>query len=94
MPLARRIVDRAGVTIEGQHFPQGVSSIESQTCFPQGLTTICTRTSVDVCNHAFHNPVVWGEDHNTFYPNRWDDPNTAPSVGALLGSPRAVQYIY
>ncbi|EXJ54897.1 uncharacterized protein A1O5_12963 [Cladophialophora psammophila CBS 110553] len=34
-------------------------------------------TSIAVCNHAFHhNPAVWGPDHNTFRPSRWDEPDT------------------
>ncbi|EIT81913.1 putative benzoate 4-monooxygenase cytochrome P450 [Aspergillus flavus] len=65
MPLARRITDPAGVTIEGEHLPQG--------------------TSVAVCNHAFHhNPVVWGEDHNIFNPNRWNDPNVGAKARLLM----------
>ncbi|KAL1801136.1 hypothetical protein ACET3X_001478 [Alternaria dauci] len=35
-------------------------------------------TSIAVCNHAFHhNPAVWGDDHSTFDPYRWDQPETA-----------------
>jgi cytochrome P450 len=33
------------------------------------------QTSIAVCNHAFHhNPNVWGDDHMTFDPSRWERP--------------------
>ncbi|KAK9451825.1 cytochrome P450 [Limtongia smithiae] len=42
-------------------------------------------TSVAVCNHAFHhNPDVWGPDHNSFDPGRWDDPETASKARLLM----------
>ncbi|KAG9188845.1 benzoate 4-monooxygenase [Alternaria panax] len=49
---------------------------------PEGVTIggehIPFGTSIAVCNHAFHhNLVVWGDDHNTFDPDRWDQPDTA-----------------
>jgi cytochrome P450 len=38
-----------------------------------------------VCNHAFHhNPKVWGEEHNTFDPHRWDHPEVAARAKALM----------
>ncbi|KAL2842058.1 cytochrome P450 [Aspergillus pseudoustus] len=65
MPLARRVKDTAGVTIEGEYFPKG--------------------TSLAVCNHAFHhNPAVWGRDHNTFNPARWDDPAVNAKARLLM----------
>ncbi|KAL2816661.1 cytochrome P450 [Aspergillus granulosus] len=65
MPLARRVTDPAGVTIEGEWFPKG--------------------TSLAVCNHAFHhNPSVWGTDHNTFNPARWDDPGVNGKARLLM----------
>jgi len=37
-----------------------------------------SQTSIAVCNHSFHhNPAVWGPDHNTFDPTRWERPETA-----------------
>ncbi|KAL4806606.1 cytochrome P450 [Aspergillus unguis] len=65
MPLPRRVTDPAGVTIEGNHFPQG--------------------TSLAVCNAAFHhNPAVWGSDHNTFDPTRWDNPDLNAKARLLM----------
>lgn len=33
---------------------------------PQGV-------AIAVCNHAFHHsPALWGPDHNSFNPQRWD----------------------
>ncbi|KAL4936764.1 hypothetical protein BDV06DRAFT_233035 [Aspergillus oleicola] len=65
MPLPRRVMDPAGITIEGDHFPKG--------------------TSLAVCNHAFHhNPTVWGPDHNTFNPTRWNSPNIAAKARLLM----------
>ncbi|KAJ5387707.1 hypothetical protein N7509_010248 [Penicillium cosmopolitanum] len=46
---------------------------------------IPSRTSVAVCNHAFHhNPEVWGEDHNVFDPSRWDIPEVASKARLLM----------
>ncbi|KAJ5460735.1 uncharacterized protein N7458_002287 [Penicillium daleae] len=42
-------------------------------------------TSIAVCNHAFHhNPEVFGVDHNTFNPARWDDPEIANKSKLLM----------
>ncbi|OLN96818.1 Pisatin demethylase 5 [Colletotrichum chlorophyti] len=65
MPLARRVTAPEGISIAGQHIPQG--------------------TSVAVCNHAYHhNPVVWGYDHNTFSPSRWDKTENAERARYLM----------
>ncbi|KAL3490374.1 cytochrome P450 [Aspergillus germanicus] len=65
MPLARRVTNPAGVTIDGEWFPKG--------------------TSLAVCNHAFHhNPTVWGADHNTFNPMRWEDPAVNAKARLLM----------
>ncbi|EMC95507.1 hypothetical protein BAUCODRAFT_111049 [Baudoinia panamericana UAMH 10762] len=46
--------------------------------YPQG-------TSLAVCNHAFHhNPDVWGFDHNTFRPSRWNEPSVNARARYLM----------
>lgn len=84
MPLARRVLDPAGVVIGGRHIPQGVRATGAPLChMPSSLTS--SQTSIAVCNHAFHhNPAVWGEDHNTFDPSRWDKPETAARARYLM----------
>ncbi|GAM33540.1 benzoate 4-monooxygenase cytochrome P450 [Talaromyces pinophilus] len=43
------------------------------------------KTSLTVCNHAFHhNPVVWGEVHNIFNPTRWDEPSITAKSRLLM----------
>lgn len=86
MPLARRIMAKEGVVIDGEHIKQGVSVLSlsssianSTSCLFLGvvMTLIWFQTSVAICNHAFHhNPAVWGDDHNIFRPSRWDEPAT------------------
>ncbi|KAL4795355.1 cytochrome P450 [Aspergillus venezuelensis] len=56
---------------------------------PAGITIegnhFSQGTSLAVCNHAFHhNPSVWGSDHNTFDPNRWDDPSVNAKARLLM----------
>jgi len=42
-------------------------------------------TSIAVCNHAFHhNPAVWGADHATFRPARWEEPSTNAKSRLLM----------
>jgi len=42
-------------------------------------------TSIAICNHAFHhNPAVWGSDHNTFRPSRWNEPATSVRSRLLM----------
>ncbi|KAH7030053.1 cytochrome P450 [Macrophomina phaseolina] len=56
--------------------PEGV--VIAGKCIPQG-------TSVAVCNHAFHhNPDVWGDDHDTFDPERWEKPELAARARYLM----------
>lgn len=44
-----------------------------------------TQTSLAVSNHAFHhNPAVWGPSHNTFDPDRWNDPRIADRSRLLM----------
>lgn len=82
MPLARRVLPPEGVTIAGEHIPFGVRSFETAISHRDILTKM--QTSIAVCNHAFHhNPAVWGEDHATFDPDRWDRPDTV-ARGRLL----------
>ncbi|KAJ6028573.1 hypothetical protein N7540_004149 [Penicillium herquei] len=43
------------------------------------------KTSIAVCNHAFHhNSEVWGSDHNIFDPSRWDTPEFAAKSRLLM----------
>ncbi|KAJ5717816.1 hypothetical protein N7488_003462 [Penicillium malachiteum] len=43
------------------------------------------KTSIAVCNHAFHHdPEVWGPDHNVFDPSRWDTPEFAAKSRLLM----------
>ncbi|KAL0943200.1 isotrichodermin C-15 hydroxylase [Colletotrichum truncatum] len=56
---------------------------------PEGITIagrhIKQGTSVAVCNHAFHhNPAVWGDDHDTFDPFRWEEAETAERARYLM----------
>ncbi|KAK5046125.1 hypothetical protein LTR84_008582 [Exophiala bonariae] len=56
---------------------------------PEGLTIeghhFEKGTSIAVCNHAFHHaPAVWGTDHNTFDPSRWERPETADRSRLLM----------
>jgi cytochrome P450 len=78
MPLARRIQAPQGLLVGGQLIPRGVCKmlVKHQVLHQrESEMTDKLQTSIAVCNHAFHhNPNVWGDDHMTFDPSRWDRP--------------------
>ncbi|CAG9941252.1 unnamed protein product [Clonostachys rosea f. rosea IK726] len=56
---------------------------------PEGIVIaghhIKQGTSVAICNHSFHhNPLIWGEDHNVFNPDRWEVPEIAQRARHLM----------
>ncbi|KAJ4316675.1 hypothetical protein N0V84_007723 [Fusarium piperis] len=63
--------------------------LERTVADPEGVTIagrhIKQGMTLAVCNHAFHhNPRVWGDDHDIFQPERWDDPETADRSRYLM----------
>lgn len=88
MPLARRVMAPEGIMVAGRHIKQGVRIIawlKGDVFEVNDLLTFRLKTSVAVCNHAFHhNPEVWGPDHNVFDPSRWEVPETAARAKYLM----------
>ncbi|KEF54633.1 uncharacterized protein A1O9_09075 [Exophiala aquamarina CBS 119918] len=86
MPLARRVTAPEGLIIEGNHFGKGPQASQGAISLAgRQLANTPDQTSIAVCNHAFHhNPAVWGPDHNTFDPTRWERPETAERSRQLM----------
>lgn len=50
-----------------------------------GRANVIQKTSVAVCNHAFHHdPKIWGADHSVFDPGRWEQPEYARRARYLM----------
>lgn len=77
--VAIRPTPTSGLGLKATHVSRAVSS------GPSSLTYHFAQTSIAVCNHALHhNPSIWGSDHNTFNPSRWDSPETNEKSRLLM----------
>lgn len=83
MPLPRTVIEPGGAIIDGYHVPQGVSRPPLSVFSLPSLTVL--QANVAIVNEVLqHNASIWGEDHDTFRPERWLDTSNKLSPNDLL----------